>query len=191
MRDRDKNGFPIPTAEDIEVGRVWAMNSLWPVTVCNICGTMRVFFRVGCCEFGQVKYYYQTQDERLLTDDEVCYLDYAEPYQFKRVDIPDNSVTPARTPLLDHALEKTMVDNQHKKIKGYRDLTEEEIALMNEVKEKGAELGELIDKLQAMHPHGSGDPAINEAGRWISIGRTHLQQGLMALTRAIAKPNFF
>ena len=27
--------------------------------------------------------------------------------------------------------------------------------------------------------------------RWVSIGATELQQGLMALTRAIAKPTFF
>ena len=30
-----------------------------------------------------------------------------------------------------------MVDNQHKKITGYRDLTEQEIAIMNKMKECG------------------------------------------------------
>jgi len=28
-------------------------------------------------------------------------------------------------------------------------------------------------------------------GRWVAVGKTHLQQGLMALTRAVAKPEFF
>ena len=41
-----------------------------------------------------------------------------------------------------------MVDNQHKKITGYRDLTEEEIALMNEAKELASRVGELTDKIK-------------------------------------------
>ena len=74
-----------------------------------------------------------------------------------------------------------MSDNQHRKIKGYRKLTDEEIATMNEIKEKGVELGELIEKLEAA----------DADRRWLAIGRTHMQQGLMALTRSIAKPEFF
>ena len=74
------------------------------------------------------------------------------------------------------------MENQHRKIKGYRDLTQEEIDLMNEVKVKGAELGELIEKLENM-------PGIDK--RWLEIGKTDIQQGLMAVTRAITKPEFF
>lgn len=74
------------------------------------------------------------------------------------------------------------MDNQHREIKGYRELNAEEIAAMNEVKEKGAELGELVEKLRA-------NKELDQ--RWVSIGATELQQGLMALTRAIAKPTFF
>jgi hypothetical protein len=33
------------------------------------------------------------------------------------------------------------MENQHRKIKGYRELSQEEIDLMNEIKSKGAELG--------------------------------------------------
>lgn len=74
------------------------------------------------------------------------------------------------------------MDNQHRKIVGYRELTLDEINLMNEVKEKGKELGELVEKLRS-----------NEEleQRLISIGATDLQTGLMALTRSIAKPEFF
>ena len=75
-----------------------------------------------------------------------------------------------------------MVDNQHRRIKGYRDLTEDEIALMNKIKEKGAEIGELVDQLMAQ-------PELDK--RWLSIGKTHLQQGLMALVRGVARPDFF
>ena len=74
------------------------------------------------------------------------------------------------------------MENQHQKIKGYRDLTQEEIDLMNEVKIKGAELGTLIEKLDAM------DEIDKE---WLSAGKLGVQQGLMAITRAITRPDFF
>ncbi len=74
------------------------------------------------------------------------------------------------------------MDNQHKKIKGYRDLTQEEIDLMNSIKEKGAELGELVKKLEAN---------LDLDTRWLEIGKTNIQLGLMALTRSVAQPDFF
>lgn len=75
------------------------------------------------------------------------------------------------------------MDNQHREIKGYRDLNTDEIAAMNEVKQKGAELEQLILRLE--------ETSLGVDKRWLSIGKTHLQQGLMALTRSIAKPTFF
>lgn len=85
------------------------------------------------------------------------------------------------------------MENQHRKIAGYRELDQGEIDLMNEIKAKGAELGELVKKLESNQTritaeHGTGDA---EPFRWIAIGKTHLQQGLMALTRAVAKPESF
>lgn len=85
------------------------------------------------------------------------------------------------------------MDNQHRKITGYRDLTQAEIDLMNEIKAQGAALQQLIEKVDECQAattaeHGTGDA---EPRRWIAIGKTHLQQGLMALTRAVAKPEFF
>ena len=74
------------------------------------------------------------------------------------------------------------MENQHQKIKGYRDLTQEEINLMNEVKEKGAELGALIEKLDNI-------PEIDK--NWLVTGKLGVQQGLMAITRAITRPDFF
>lgn len=72
--------------------------------------------------------------------------------------------------------------DQHEKIKGYRDLTQEEIDLMNEVKAKGSELEALIGKLKAVE-------GIDK--RWLSIGTTDLQTGLMAVVRSIARPTTF
>lgn len=74
------------------------------------------------------------------------------------------------------------MENQHRQIKGYRELSQEEIDLMNEIKGKGAELGELVAKLRAQS-------GLDQ--RWISIGATDLQTGLMALTRGVAQPTFF
>jgi len=74
------------------------------------------------------------------------------------------------------------MENQHRQISGYRELNVDEIAAMNEVKALGESVGEVIEKLQD-------DPSID--GRWLSIARTQLQQGFMALTRAIAKPTTF
>lgn len=74
------------------------------------------------------------------------------------------------------------MENQHRQIKGYRELSQAEIDLMNEIKTKGAELGELVAKLRAQE-------GLDQ--RWISIGATDFQTGLMALTRGVAQPTFF
>lgn len=74
------------------------------------------------------------------------------------------------------------MENQHRKISGYRELNEDEITLMNDIKALGPQIETVIRKM-----HEKSVPA----ERWVSIGKTHLQQGLMALTRAIAKPEFF
>lgn len=74
------------------------------------------------------------------------------------------------------------MENQHRQISGYRELNAEEIALMNEIKAVGPVLEALIVKLRS-------NPDIDP--RWVSIGQTELQQGLMALTRSVARPSFF
>lgn len=74
------------------------------------------------------------------------------------------------------------MENQHRQIKGYRELTQNEIDLMNEIKVKGVELGELVSKLRATE-------SLDQ--RWVSIGATDFQTGLMALTRSVAQPTSF
>lgn len=75
------------------------------------------------------------------------------------------------------------MDNQHKKIKGYRDLSQEEIDLMNEGKELAEQVGAFIEKLRSQ--------GAQLDQRWVSIGETHLQQGFMAAIRGIAQPSTF
>lgn len=74
------------------------------------------------------------------------------------------------------------MDNQNRQIKGYKELSAEQIELMNKIKTKGSELGTLVAELKAL-------PDADQ--RWIAIGATDLQQGLMALTRGVTKPDFF
>lgn len=73
------------------------------------------------------------------------------------------------------------MDNQHKLIAGFRDLSQAEIDLMNRIKEHGVVLGYLIDELTLY----------TADMRWVSIGKTHLQQGIMALVRSVAQPTTF
>jgi len=102
------------------------------------------------------------------------------------------------------------MENQHRKIKCYRELSQTEIDLMNEVKAKGVELGELVTKIQTYLREQSMlaqaytadcservdqeefDRVVAAEGhRWSNIAKTDLQTGLMALTRSIAQPGFF
>jgi len=74
------------------------------------------------------------------------------------------------------------MENQHRQIKGYRELNPEEIALMNNIKALGVPIHDVVNLLK-------GRESVDQ--RWVAIGTTHLQEGLMALTRAVAKPTFF
>lgn len=74
------------------------------------------------------------------------------------------------------------MDNQHKKIKGYRDLTQVEIDLMNEGKALAEQCGSFIAKLEATEATDK---------RSVAIGKTNLQQGFMWAIRGVAKPTTF
>lgn len=70
-----------------------------------------------------------------------------------------------------------MVDNQHRKIAGYRDLSEGEIADINRLKEMERTLSGLLDN--SVH---APDP------RHLAIAKTHLETGFMYAIKSIAKP---
>lgn len=103
------------------------------------------------------------------------------------------------------------MENQHRKISGYRELSQTEIDLMNRIKAKGAELldlqAELVDmlklqevaKINAMDQASTNDVEAEakaefsrfhaaEPFRWSAIGKTDIQTGIMALVRAVAQP---
>lgn len=74
------------------------------------------------------------------------------------------------------------MENQHQKITGYRDLSQDEIDLMNEVKAHGQKLGELIATMR-------NNPDLDQ--RWVALAQTDLQKGIMFAVRAIARPTTF
>lgn len=72
--------------------------------------------------------------------------------------------------------------DQHEKITGYRDLTQDEIDLMNEGKALAEQVGQYVAKLNDL---GTTDK------RWVAIGRTDAQTAFMALIRSVAQPTTF
>ena len=74
------------------------------------------------------------------------------------------------------------MENQHRKITGYRELSEKEIDLMNEGKALAASCGEFIEKLEGLD---------DSDKRCVALGKTNLQQGFMWAIRSIAKPETF
>jgi hypothetical protein len=74
------------------------------------------------------------------------------------------------------------VDSQHKKINGYRDLSQTEIDAMNTCKAAAVDIGALVDQVFEIE---------GVDRRWASIAKTDLQRGFMALVRSIAKPETF
>ena len=85
------------------------------------------------------------------------------------------------------------------KITGYRQLSEAEVALMNEGKALAEACGAYVAKLRT-HPDVTRNLLRAPTGpldlqpldqRWISIGATDLQRGFMAVIRGIAQPTTF
>lgn len=72
------------------------------------------------------------------------------------------------------------MDNQHKKITGYRDLSQQEINLMNEVKALEAKWNGLVDRLRAL--------GTSADQRQVAIAATDGEAAFMRAVRAIAQP---
>lgn len=99
------------------------------------------------------------------------------------------------------------MDNQHRKISGYRELTQAEIDLMNEIKAMGPQLESLANKVrehiaqqrESTERVECSDAQLAERKRldaadpekWADWGKGTMQTGLMYLTRAVAQPTFF
>lgn len=88
------------------------------------------------------------------------------------------------------------MDNQHRLIKGYRELSAEEIDLVNQIKTLAEQVGVLCLKLgEHVFAMPSDEPQKDadreEASRWLEEGELSLQTGFMQVTRAITRPESF
>ena len=91
------------------------------------------------------------------------------------------------------------MENQHRKISGYRELTQTEIDLMNEIKAKGEELRALIAKVDANISQEDRDkayqvPIHEEADNpvyFLRFADGTFRTALMYLVRAVAKPTTY
>lgn len=107
------------------------------------------------------------------------------------------------------------MENQHRHISGYRELTKAEIDLMNRIKAHAEETRQLVlavrevvvppltdVPVKILAPGETAESVEFVAGaiygghddgpfRWICLADDHLQQGYMALTRAVAQPTTY
>ena len=68
------------------------------------------------------------------------------------------------------------------KLPGYRELSQDQLAMMK----KNKLLEEIV--LRQIDNHVRTRDSADFDQRWVSIARTHIQEGFMALSRAIAQP---
>lgn len=71
------------------------------------------------------------------------------------------------------------MENQHKLIKGYRDLAQSEIDGMNSIKALEVDTGELFKQITEID-------GVDQ--RSLALAKTKLQEGFMWFVRSIAKP---
>lgn len=115
---------------------------------------------------------------------------------------------------ISHINTESCMENQHRKIAGYRELIPEEIDLMNRVKAAGdlllglqqevwARLNTDLERKRAaacnskLTPEDEASPEsveyrrfnAAEPHRWAAIAKTDIQTGVMALVRAVAQPS--
>lgn len=95
------------------------------------------------------------------------------------------------------------MDNQHKQIKGYRDLSQYEIDLMNRIKEHGEQTGALVAEvrnyLTVQGTTALQENDIDEQDRLFEANPELIHQeatmklktGLMLLVRSVAQPTTF
>lgn len=97
------------------------------------------------------------------------------------------------------------MENQHRKITGYRELNQQEIDLMNEIKALGPQIEDMLEKVR-LHNINQRQAAMDAQPadvvtldrmqdatpeRFTALAKTDFQTALMYLTRAVAQPTFF
>ena len=82
-------------------------------------------------------------------------------------------------------------------IRGYRQLSAEDQALINEIKDLGEHVRHLVGRVQS-HAQAANDSQtdapftqVTNPSRWAAMAMTDLQVGFMKLVRAVAQPTSF
>lgn len=98
------------------------------------------------------------------------------------------------------------MDTLHTQTAGDRTLNPGELAMVSQVKALAAQVGALVQSLRRQLPEFTPDsePIVVdghalmgvsveafETDRWINVAQDHLQQGFMALERAVVRPDTF
>lgn len=98
------------------------------------------------------------------------------------------------------------MDNQHRKIKGYRELSQEEIDLINRIKEQGEVFGGLLSELATIRNKDRAEThtavkreesprltheQLGDSCTAVGLAEDHLKTGVMWLVRAVALPESF
>ena len=87
--------------------------------------------------------------------------------------------------------------DQHTKIRGYRDLSQKEIDLMNRIKAHAEKTQELLKEVSLLRDAEMSELApllpemYFESKRCLDVAKTHLQTGQMWFVRAVALPDSF
>ena len=74
------------------------------------------------------------------------------------------------------------MDNQHRKIVGYRELSQSDIDLMNKIKHHGENLKLLMEELE-------GRADLDQMA--VAAAKLQLQTGIMWAVRSVAQPSTF
>lgn len=71
-----------------------------------------------------------------------------------------------------------MVENQHRKIKGYADLDQAEIDAINRIKSQLEDIADLWYEIR---------DSFDVNMRWMNIAKTHFEEGSAAFVKAVAR----
>ncbi len=82
-----------------------------------------------------------------------------------------------------------MMHNQHRKIRGYRELDQNEIDLINRIKELGYSFDELLTELERMDTEKLSAQKLKDHIVFLDHANKDIKQGVMWAIRSIALPD--
>lgn len=81
-----------------------------------------------------------------------------------------------------------MTEHKGLPVAGYRPQSDDKVALVNRNKEIEERVLRILDELRDLAAKETPEHPSSIDGRWLSIGRTQIEQGFMAVNRAVFRP---